>query len=67
MCRILVLIAFTTSSIRPERTSFPTVNPDPTIISRSIWKGNEAASWHAYPGHWTTGQPQPEVSIKPQS
>jgi hypothetical protein len=35
MCRILVPIVLTTSSIRPERTSFPTVNPNRMVISRS--------------------------------
>jgi len=42
MCRILVLIVLP--------TSFPTVNPDPTIISCSIWKANQATSCRAYPG-----------------
>jgi hypothetical protein len=58
----------TTTSMRPEKTSFPKVNPNATIISRSVWKGNEAISNRAYPGHRAiTEQPQSYVWIKPQS
>jgi hypothetical protein len=68
MRRISLLIVLTTSSIRPERTSFPTVNPDPRITRARFGRGDEATSGHACPGHWAiTGQPQSYVSIKPQS
>jgi hypothetical protein len=40
------------SSMRPERTGFSIVNPNPTIVSGSIWEGNETASCRAYPGRW---------------
>ena len=52
VCRMLDLTVLATSSIPMERTSLPTVNPNPAIIWRWIEKWNRTTYHHAYLGRW---------------